>query len=354
MLVRLLQLTMTRKRQQNGANNQSIRLCFKLLIVGWALFVVVPACAGSYPLPNAGNNLVGKIQYIEAKTQDTLLDIARKYDLGFNEITAANPGIDPWLPEQGARIVLPTRFIFPQGPRKGIVVNLAEMRLYYFPEQIKGEAKKVITHPIGIGRQGWATPIGDYQIVMKIEKPNWTMPLSVYEEAVANGHKGRRLIPPGPDNPLGEYAMQLNADSLLIHGTNTPFSIGMRISRGCLRLYPEDIRSLITKVPKGTPVHIVEQPYKFGYENNVLFMEAHEPVVKNKNGVNLTPVISGVVQSGAGQLSSEEWEHIVSLAGQHTGVPVPLFQKTDGQRTSVQQKTISTKTMAVSVSSATH
>ncbi len=365
MLVRLLQLTMTRKRRQNGAHDhsykhrQSIRLCFKLLIVGGALFVVFPVQAGSYPLPVAGNNLVGKIQYIEARAQDTLLDIARKYDLGFNEITAANPGIDPWLPEQGARIVLPTRFIFPQGPRKGIVVNLAEMRLYYFPEQKKGGEKKVITHPIGIGRQGWATPVGDYHIVMKIEKPNWTMPLSVYKESLANGNKVRRLVPPGPDNPLGEYAMQLNADSLLIHGTNKPFSIGMRVSRGCLRLYPEDISSLVTKVPKGTPVHIVEQPYKFGYENNVLFMEAHEPVVKNKNGINLTPVISGVVRSGADKMSPEVWKHIVSLAGQHTGVPVPLFQKTDGQRTAVQQSTVQkkstlTKTAAVSVSSATH
>ncbi len=361
MLVRLLQLTMTRTRRQNGAHNQSIRLCFKLLIVGWMLFVIVPAQSGSYLLPDAGNNLVGKTQYIEARTLDTLLDIARKYDLGFNEITAANPGIDPWLPEQGALIVLPTRFILPQGPMEGIVVNLAEMRLYYFPEPKKGKAKKVITHPIGIGRQGWATPVGDYHIVMKIEKPNWTMPLSVYKESLENGIKSRRLIPPGPDNPLGEYAMQLNADSLLIHGTNKPFSIGMRVSRGCLRLYPEDISSLVTKVPKGTPVHIVEQPYKFGYENNVLFMEAHEPVVKNKeeNGINLTPVISGVVRSGVDKMSPEVWKHIVSLAGQHTGVPVPLFQKTDGQLTAVQQsnvqeKSTSTKTAAVSVSSATH
>jgi len=363
MLVRLLQITKTRKRRQNGAHDhnhkQSIRLCFKLLMVGWALFVVVPAQAGSYLLPATGNNLVGKIQYIEARAQDTLLDIARKYDLGFNEITAANPGIDPWLPEQGARIVLPTRFILPQGPGKGIVVNIAEMRLYYFPEPKNGEAKKVITHPIGIGRQGWATPVGDYHIVMKIEKPSWTMPISVYQESLANGIKSRRLIPPGPDNPLGDFAMQLNADSLLIHGTNMPFSIGMRVSRGCLRLYPEDISSLVTKVPKGTPVRIVEQPYKFGYENNVLFMEAHEPVVTNKNGINLTPVISGVVRSGAGKLSSEEWEHIVSMAGQHTGVPVPIFQRTNSRysaimQSTVQKKSTSAKTAAVSFSSAAH
>lgn len=322
---------MTRKQRHNSDRYLShfYHTCFTLLTVVWMLLVCFPIQAASYPWPDGANTIIGKIQYVEAKAEDTLLDIARQYDLGFNEITAANPGTDPWLPDHGTRIVLPTRFILPKGIRKGIVVNLSEMRLYYFQEPKKGEAKQVITHPIGIGRQGWATPVGDYHIIMKIEKPNWTMPLSVYKEAQENGNKGRRLVPPGPDNPLGDFAMQLNADGILIHGTNKPFSIGMRVSHGCLRLYPEDIRSLIAVVPKGTSVHIVEQPYKFGRENNVLFMEAHEPAVNNKiqNGINLTPVILGAVQSGAGQLSSEEWEHIVSLAGQHTGVPTPLMKQ---------------------------
>jgi len=285
--------------------------------------------AASYSLPIAGNDLLGEIQYVEIKDQETLLDVARKYDLGFNEISDANPGVDPWLPRQGTRIVLPTRFVLPQAPRKGIVVNLAEMRLYYFPVPVKNNPQKVITHPIGIGRQGLSTPRGEYDIRMKIENPSWTMPDSVYEDLLKQGVIPiQRLVPPGPDNPLGKFAMVLDNDGLLIHGTNKPFSIGMRVSRGCLRLYPEDIRSLVAAVPKGTPVSIVDQPYKFGFDNNVLFIEAHEPIVntEKRQSVNLTPVVAGVVTAGIKRLSTPEWQHIVNLAGRHTGVPMPIVR----------------------------
>lgn len=284
--------------------------------------------AATYLLPDASKQLVGEIQYVVSKKEDTLLDIARKYDLGFNEITGANPGVDPWIPDEGTRIVLPTRFILPEGPREGIVVNLAEMRLYYYPESKQGGVKEVVTHPIGIGRQGWETPVGEYQVVMKMQNPSWTMPAAIYQEALENGNKPRRLVPPGPNNPLGEFAIQLNADGLLIHGTNMPFSIGMRVSRGCLRLYPEDIRNLTRKVPKGTRVHIVEQSYKLGYENEVLFLEAHKPVGMNQKveGINLTPVVTGLVRSGVNDLNKIQWDRIMSTAMQFTGIPVPVFK----------------------------
>ena len=284
--------------------------------------------AAEYPLPKEGNNLVGEIQFVEAQSEDTLLDIARHYDLGFNEIAAANPDIDPWLPQQGARVLLPTRFVLPSPPWKGIVVNLSEMRLYYFPEPKTGEPKRVITHPIGIGRQSWSTPVGDYQILMKIENPNWTMPDVVYKEALANGYQPRRLVPPGPKNPLGEFAMMLDADGLFIHGTNKPFSIGMRVSYGCLRLYPEDISHLIPMVPNGTRVRIEEEPYKFGRENGVLFLEAHVPLKQSmkKAGLNLTPVVSGVVKAKAGRLAAYQWDQIIALASSHNGMPVPIAQ----------------------------
>ncbi|WP_455197922.1 L,D-transpeptidase family protein [Kaarinaea lacus] len=291
------------------------------------------AQAATFPLPGDGKRLVGETSFVIAQKEDTLLDIARQYSLGFNEITAANPGIDPWLPKEGARVVLPTQFILPDAPWQGIVVNLAEMRLYYFPEQVNGQPRQVVTYPIGIGRQGWETPTGNYLITQKLENPSWTMPNSVYDEAIANGNKPSRLIQPGPDNPLGKFAMQLDADSLLIHGTNMPFSIGMRVSRGCLRLYPEDIRSLIGMVPKGTMVSIVEQPYKVSYESGTLFLEAHEPVGFNRTqtGLDLTPVIRGVVASGIGDIPDTQWENIVTLAGEHSGVPVAVESTKPGR-----------------------
>jgi L,D-transpeptidase ErfK/SrfK len=281
--------------------------------------------AGRYDLPSAGNSLVGEIQWVEVQGEETLLDIARRFDLGFNEIVAANPKVDPWLPPAGKRIVLPTRFVLPQKPWQGIVVNLAEMRLYYFPETKAGQRPQVITHPIGIGQKRSLTPEGEYRVILKIEKPNWTMPDSVYEEYRAEGVQPKRVIPPGPDNPLGEFAMKLNAESILIHGTNKPFSIGMQVSRGCVRLYPEDIRSLIYQVPNGTPVRIEERAYKLGKENGVLFLEAHKTMKRQeKEGPNLTPVIRGVVKAGVGRLSDSEWDHILAEAERHTGIPTAI------------------------------
>lgn len=286
------------------------------------------AQAMEYPLPGNGDTLIGELQFVEVQARDTLLDIARQYNLGFNEITAANPDVDPWLPREGTQITLPTRYILPDPPWTGIVVNLSEMRLYYFPQAEQGKAARVITHPIGIGRQKWSTPLGEYQVIMKLEKPSWTMPDSVYQQALANGYQPRRLVPAGPDNPLGEFAMMLDADGLLIHGTNKPFSIGMRVSYGCLRLYPEDIRHLISLVPRGTRVRIEENPYKFGRENGVLYIEAHAPlqeVSKMKVGVNLTPVVSGLIKAQADRLSAHQWESLVTLAARHDGMPIPVI-----------------------------
>ena len=289
--------------------------------------------AESFPLPSAGNQLVGEIQYVESLAGETLLDIARRFDLGYNEITAANPHVDPWLPDEGTRILVPTRFVLPQTPWRDVVVNLSEMRMYYFPAPRNGEAPSVITHPIGIGREGGATPVGDFQIVMKIDHPNWTMPEAVYNELLSNGIETPRLIPSGPDNPLGEYAMKLNADGLFIHGTNKPYSIGMRVTLGCLRLYPEDINQLIHQIPKGMAVHIVDQPYKVGKENGVLFIEAHAPIEHDapNAGGGMTPevagVVAGVVESNVGRLSPAQWEYIVALAGRHTGVPTAISRR---------------------------
>ena len=287
------------------------------------------AQGATYPLPLNDSDLVGKIKYITARESDTLVDIARRFDLGFNEVTAANPTVDPWLPGKGTRILLPTRFILPQAPREGVVVNIAEMRLYYFPLTENGLHKVVITYPIGIGREGWATPIGKFKVIDKIVKPSWTAPPSIIAEYASQGIQRDRIVPPGPDNPLGDYALTLNEPGYFIHGTNKPFSIGRRVSHGCLRLYPEDIDQLFKKIPRDTAVRIVNQPYKAGLENGILFLEAHEPINDtDPTGINLTPVVSVVIAATKFKLGNSSWEKATSVATRHSGIPTPIANTT--------------------------
>jgi len=303
---------------------------FRHLLITSLLFMSFLSDASVYVLPSKGNTLVGRIQVVQVGVEDTLLDIARRFDLGYNEITAANPGVDPWIPGQGRHIIVPTWYVLPQLPWKGVIVNIAEMRLYYFPETKKGETPKVITYPLSIGRQSKPTPLGTFKVIMKIKNPNWTMPEEVYVEALANGvGTPQRVIPAGPDNPLGEYAIMLNNESLFLHGTNRPFGIGMRVSSGCLRLYPEDIRQFVKMVPLETPVRIVDQSYKIGNQNGVLFMETH--VTKEKGDIlshtNLTPIVSEMIKAGVGDLSLSEWEHIIEMAKHQTGLPTAFYDK---------------------------
>lgn len=285
------------------------------------------AKALTFPLPADGNNLVGRIQYAMIRQEETLMDIARRFDVGFNELVAANPGVDPWLPPVGTRVVVPTRFILPPRPWRGIVINLAEMRLYYFPEPGPGEPATVVTYPVGIGREGWSTPLGEFSVVEKIEHPSWTAPASVVAEMAAEGLTVQRHIPPGPDNPLGDYALMLSEPGYLLHGTNRPFSIGMRVSHGCIRLYPEDIEALFSRVPRGVPVRIENEAYKVGREDGALFLEAHAPLSEEKNqqGVSLTPVVSQLVRISSRRLADKDWDRIMAVANRHSGVPEPVL-----------------------------
>ncbi|MEE4145594.1 MAG: L,D-transpeptidase family protein, partial [Halieaceae bacterium] len=198
-----------------------------------------PVPSDRFPVPEAGNDIVGRVQVAIAQDRDTLPEIARRYNLGYEEIIAANPGVDPWRPGQGTPVVLPTAFILPGGAREGLVLNLASMRLYYYPKAKAGQAAEVITHPVGIGREGWHTPQGTTRIIQKTANPTWTVPASVRREHAAEGDPLPAVVPPGPDNPLGEYAMRLSMPSYLIHGTNKPWGVGMRVSHGCIRMYPE-------------------------------------------------------------------------------------------------------------------
>lgn len=235
---------------------------FLLMMFGFTV-----ARASTYLLPPAGDNMVGAIQSVTARHEDTLSDIARQYDLGYDQITAANPGVDPWLPGEGTRIVLPTEYVLPDAPRQGMVINLAAMRLFYYPPIQAGQPPEVITYPIGVGREGWGTPLGKTRITVKVANPSWTPPESIRKEHAENGDPLPAVVPAGPDNPLGQFALRLALPGYLIHGTNKPWGVGMRVSHGCIRLYPEDIAALFAKVPAGTPVLIVNQPWLLGHDN---------------------------------------------------------------------------------------
>lgn len=222
-----------------------------------------------------GSDVVGELQVIRARYEDTFIDIARAYDLGFDELVQANPGVDPWLPGAGTPVILPTQFILPDAPRDGIVLNVGTKRIFYFPKPAAGEAARVITHPVGIGREGWATPLGTTKVVSKVKDPVWTVPPSIRKEHAEAGDPLPARVPAGPDNPLGAYALRLGFPSYLIHGTNKPSGIGMRVSHGCVQLFPEDIESLFSQVPVGTPVRIVNQPQLLGWRDGNLYLEAH-------------------------------------------------------------------------------
>ena len=237
-----------------------------------------PAQAQTFLLPPADVDVVGRVEYTVAGRDDTLLDIARRYDIGQNEILLANPGVDRWLPADDSRVKLPNRYIIPSAERSGIILNLAEMRLYYFPKPRKGEVPQMITHPVSVGRMDWNTPLGNTRIASKQRDPTWTPPASIKKEALADGKVLPDVVPAGPDNPLGRYAMRLGIPGYLIHSTNKPYGVGMRVTHGCIRMYPEDIEGLFADIPVGTPVHIVNQPIKLGWMAGGLFVELHSPL----------------------------------------------------------------------------
>ena len=238
-----------------------------------------------YELPPLENNIIGSIKTIKAEHEDTLLDIARRHGLGYEDIVKANPGLDIWIPGKDSDVLLPTKYILPNVRREGLVLNLAEYRMYYFPVPKKNEKPIVITYPISIGRMDWDTPLGETRITAKAKNPSWYPPESIRAEHEAEGDFLPRIVPPGPDNPLGEYAMRLDIPGYLIHGTNRPAGVGMRVTHGCIRMYPEDIFFLYNELKIGTPVRIINEPIKLGWDERKLFLEVHNSL-DSKREVN--------------------------------------------------------------------
>jgi L,D-transpeptidase ErfK/SrfK len=256
-----------------------MNLRISLLLLGFAA-VTDDVMADIYELPEDGSDVVGEIRTVIAAHEDTLVDIARRHGVGYQDIVRANPDVDVWVPGEGTEVVLPTRYVLPAGPRKGVVLNLAEYRLYYFPQPSEGERAVVMTYPVSIGRRDWETPIGTTRIVAKAIDPSWYPPESIREEHAAEGRPLPRVVPPGPDNPLGRHAIRLALPGYLIHGTNRPAGVGMRVTHGCLRMFPEDIEYLFPRVGINTSVRIVNEPVKIGWSGDALVMEVH-PVLES-------------------------------------------------------------------------
>jgi L,D-transpeptidase ErfK/SrfK len=274
-------------------------------------------------------SIVGGLAMISAHDGDTLPDIARHFGLGYNEIAIANPAIPPWTPKAGARVLLPLQFILPDAPRKGIVLNLANMRMFYYPPK---QPDTVFTYPVGIGRQNWNTPLGQTTIVAKTANPTWMVPESIRREHAAKGDPLPQAVPPGPDNPLGKYALLLGFKRYLIHGTNKPYGVGLQVSHGCVRLYPEDIEVLFKKRPVGMPVRIIHQPYMTAWDGDRLYLEAHEPLEKwaGQKPKLKKKLINDLKQIITKQKVSIDWEKVDRILQRADGIPTQILTASPG------------------------
>ena len=227
------------------------------------------------------DTVVGEQRTVVVREGDTMMDIARLHDLGFNEIVDANPGIDPWVPPVGTRLVLPTAFVLPCCTYDGLVVNIPEMRLYYFRSGPRADTTVVQTFPVGLGREEFRTPRGTFRVTGKTVNPTWNVPERIRQEHIRERNDDRRVIPGGhPDNPLGKYRLELDRTLFRIHGTNIPWGVGMLVSHGCIRLYPEDIERLFPLVPLGTRVELTYQPVKVGVRRGTTYVEVHGDVYR--------------------------------------------------------------------------
>jgi len=274
-----------------------------------------------------GNDVIGRLALITLEKGDTLPDIARHFSLGINAISDANPGVDIWVPEAGEHIVLPLSFILPDAPRRGIVINLATMRLFRYKGDVK--SPMVSTYPVGVGAEDRPTPTGQTRIVRKTPRPTWHVPASIAERHRKQGDILPAQVPPGPENPLGEYALYLGKSGYLIHGTNKPASIGLQATNGCMRLYPENIEKLYRDTPVNTPVLIVNQPYLVGQRDGMLYMEAHRPL-EGLGAVDLERIYAKLRNLEKKSLRKLDWKKVKAVQAEARGVPVPILELGQG------------------------
>lgn len=271
---------------------------------------------------------VGSMQTYVAKYEDTLIDIARKYDIGFVELRAANPDVDPWIPGEKTKLTIPSMHILPDGPRQGLVINLPEMRIYAYVKQ----GQPPMSAPLGVGRDGLTTPVGTTSIVNKREKPLWRPTARMRKEDPTLPE----VVPAGPENPLGDYILYLGWPEYGIHGTNKPYGVGRRVSSGCIRMYPEDISRLYPTVPVGTPVTVVDQPVKVAWIDNKLFIEAHASLaqankIENEGGLPHYEMtdddMSAIVRAAGNYAHLVDWGTVRRVIRERPGYPVAVAHK---------------------------
>jgi L,D-transpeptidase ErfK/SrfK len=292
-----------------------------------------PVATQRFEIDADQDDVVGLVQVVKVGKDDTLSDIARRFNVGYEEIVRANPKVDPWLPGAGHEVIVPSQHILPNAPREGIVINQAAMRLYYFPKRKAGERQVVYTHPIGIGKVGWATPQGSTKVIRKAKDPVWRPGAGVRAEHKENGEILPAVVPAGPDNPLGNRAMYLAWPSYLIHGTNKPAGVGLRSSHGCIRLYPEDIEAIYEMVPVGEKVTVVNQPFVFGWHHDQLYLQAFDVLEDDARDWQkaqkklLTGALAKRIQE---QLKARgeavDWDAVAKLAHSPRGLPVSISQ----------------------------
>ena len=278
------------------------------------------------------DDVVGRLALIRLEKGDTLPDIARHFSLGINTVSSANPGVDIWVPDTWERIVLPMSFILPDAQRKGIVINLATMRLFYFKR--KGDLLAVSTYPVGVGTEERPSPMGKMVVIRKKHLPTWYVPASIAADHRKKGDPLPSYVPPGPLNPLGEYALYLSEAGYLIHGTNKPASIGLRATNGCIRLYPEDIARLFKKAAVRTPVHIVNQPYLVGQRDGIVYLEAHTPFEESgtANWKKIYAKLQRIEKQSGRPL---DWKRVKEVVLEARGYPVPVSAILDGREMTV-------------------
>ena len=275
------------------------------------------ANGAAYSLPEEGDQVVGAVVTVRLSYEDTLADVAQRHALGYQELLDANPGIDPWLPGEGTVVRLPTEYVLPSAPREGLVINVAEYRLYYYPPKLN----MVVTYPVGPGRMEFPTPLVSTKITGKLENPSWTPTAAAREEHAEMGDELPHVVPPGPDNPLGKLAMQLALPGYFIHGTNKPFGVGQMVSHGCIRLYDPHIETLVELVPRGTPVHIVNEPFKVGWRGEELYAEVHEDMYTETDPKVLVRMITNATKNRAAVI---DWARLDRLTQAPTGIPVRI------------------------------
>lgn len=305
--------------------------------------VVVPPIAGidepyslsihRFELADTTSDMIGELRVTRASNEDTFTDLARRFNVGYEELVRANPGVDPWLPGEGREIVLPTQHLLPNAPREGIVINLAAMRLYYFPRAERGEPQVVYTFPIGIGRVGWATPVGSTTVTRMTRNPTWRPGPGVRAEHAKDGETLPAVVPPGPDNPLGTRALYLGWPSYLIHGTNKPAGVGLRSSHGCIRLFPEDVEFLYELIRPGVKVTVVNQPFVFGWHAGQLYMQAFDVLEddprdwkKAQQKLLSRGVAAKIQRDLKARGASIDWQAVSRFSHAPRGLPVTISQ----------------------------